>query len=364
MGAQESKTFTKTSTRATSRSSSIIRSPKSKKVMSFTLEKDIVDNRYGGKIKVVRRAKNTRDYVQIQKKVNSQLALEREIRLLNRRILSPHPNLLRVDCFTHHDEQKCCNIEWVINIYVEYLEKDLEQEISEKRQKLASYQEHELIYLIENLSMGINNFEKSQNPHSDVRPSNILIDSFGVYKFIDHEIVQCKNTHEVVQKKLLAPEFLKSTSRELAADQSKADVFSFGMTVLQAATLEPSNELYDYAKGEIDVEELERRLDIVKIKYSQNIYDLLASALEFDPDSRIKIEAICDRLSELGDSLVGKGTAQSYVLDRVHANQGVSTNDLSIDKGIQGLATGLESTRGPTPIQPCTKIMLLSRSHV
>lgn len=346
MGTRGSKIHSSTSSVGTTRST-ISRGSQYSKPKNFTIEKEIVDPRYGGRILLVRRFKNTRDYVLFQKRVNSQLALEREIRLLNRRILSPNPNLLRIDCFTHHDEQACCDVRWVVNIYVEYLEKDLAQELAEKRYKKAYYMEHELVYLIENLCNGLHSFEKSKNPHGDVKPANIFIDSFGVYKFLDNYLIDFKTDKKSATRKgLLAPELLNGKPTQVPPeDQFKADIFSLGMTLLEAATLEPSIELYDFNKNSIDQKELECRLDLVKMSYSQEIYKLLQSTLMFDPCERVKIETVCQKLSELGDSVLGKGAIQSYVLDRVHANQGLSTQDLSFDRPLAGTLQGIESLR-------------------
>lgn len=366
MGIQESKALSTASTIASDGRTSITRSSQAKKTKTFTIYRQIYDPRYGGNIKLVKRSKNTRDYLLIQKRVESQLALEREMRALNRRIFSPHPNQLRVDSFTHHDEQSCCNVEWIINIYIEYLDKDLEQEVTEKRQKLSYYLEHELIYLIENLIMGLSSFQKNQKENKDLRPSHIFIDNFGVYKYMDHDYINFDfaRTLESSKKRLLAPELLNPPPESLTSEVCKTDVFSLGMIMLEAATLLPSFELYDNKTSRINVKELQDRLNQVRTRYSQNVYQLLASALELEPSHRANAETLCERLAELGDSLAGKDAVQSYVLDRVHANQGISMNDLSIDRGITLAASGSQTVRDHTPNQKGTNPILLSGSPI
>lgn len=360
MGLQESRALSVDSAGNYEGRPSVARSSVSRKTNAFSISKQAYDIRYGGNIKICRRSQNTRDYVQIKRTSDSQLALERELRALNRRIFSPHPNQLRIDCYTQYDTHTCCSVEWHVNIYVEYLDRDLEQEIAERRLKESLFMEHELIYLIENLSMGLNQFEKSQHAHGDIRPSNILIDSFGVYKYIDHELIdlEFKASLEKTQTRLFAPEVLTAKPGEKPKEPLISDIFSLGMTMLQAATLEPSCELYDYTKREINRNLLEERLNKVRDNYSLSVYLLISSALTWDPKERPRVDNICDQLSELGDSLVGRGAAQSFVLDRVHAKQGASTNNLSIERG-----DGFNSARERTPEKEEAKVVL-TRSFV
>lgn len=318
---------------------------------SFTFEKELQDPRYGGTVTIVRRSKNSRPHVLIKKKVNSSLALERELKFLNKRMIFPNPNLLKIDSYKQKDEQSCCNIEWTIDIYVEYLENDLQKELAEKRKANANYQEHELIYLIENLTQGLYSLEKAQVPSPNISPANVLIDSFGAYKFVDLHLINFKpeSFSSSSYKKLLAPEDLEEVKPKLETPRAKVDVFSLGMTILEAATLEPSSEIYDYEKRKINEQLLEERLNQLKSKYSPDLCLLIASMLKLNSQERADLQTVCEKLSELGDSLVNNGANKSFALDRVQADHDTTSMDRGSPKRRE------EFRKSPSPTQRLLK---------
>lgn len=71
-----------------------------------------------------------------------------------------------------------------------------------------------------------------------------------------------------------------------AYDPFKGDVFSMGMLLLEVATLEDSMDIYDYQYFSINQNEILRRLNVVCLRYSRQLAEILAMALVGDDEQR------------------------------------------------------------------------------
>lgn len=77
----------------------------------------------------------------------------------------------------------------------------------------------------------------------------------------------------------------------------KADVFSLGMMVLEMIALESMQGYYDYSRAEIDYDSLIHRLS--RITHALPLKTLLAEMLEQDPEERIGLLSLKEKLQRL-----------------------------------------------------------------
>lgn len=324
---------------------------------TFKTVRQLNDFRYGGETRLVQRSKHGRLFIKLEKTVDSQLALERESRKINRKVLFPDPYIVKIDSFHYRDEQSCCNILWKIMIYVEYMERDLAKEILEKIASKSIYPETELEFLMENMICGLESLRKQSSPHRDIRPCNILISSFGLYKYVDPYLMNLNTENPIrtksnIKGKFVAPEELDAikNGKDLSKlDPYLNDVFSMGMTLLEAATLKPSRDLYNYSSLSINVSMLQERLMSLKEKYSTFIYSAIKDMLEIDVNQRATITNLFERVDPQKD-LSRKKDIHSFVIERRHANQSLSHNEISVSLINNRISNG--STREPTPKTP------------
>lgn len=77
----------------------------------------------------------------------------------------------------------------------------------------------------------------------------------------------------------------------------KADIFSIGMLLLEMVTLEPMLGYYDYRHAVIDYDSLIHRLS--RINHSLPLKTLLAEMLEYDPEERIGLVSLKEKIHRL-----------------------------------------------------------------
>lgn len=79
-------------------------------------------------------------------------------------------------------------------------------------------------------------------------------------------------------------------------DPSRADVFSFGVTMLETITLENCSYLYIRNPIRISPDKLQSYSSLLKDKYSQSLYHVVTSALELSPARRISFSKLYEML--------------------------------------------------------------------
>jgi serine/threonine protein kinase len=77
----------------------------------------------------------------------------------------------------------------------------------------------------------------------------------------------------------------------------KADIFAIGMLLLEMVTLEPMIGYYDYSHAAIDYDSLIHRLS--RISHSLPLKTLLAEMLEYDPEERIGLVSLKEKIHRL-----------------------------------------------------------------
>lgn len=153
---------------------------------------------------------------------------------------------MKLENFNSKKTDEFCSSFYNIGLLYEYLTNTLQSEISERSKIGAAYREGEIWYLLESL-LGASAYLSSNNvSHSDIRPYNVMLYQHGEVKL--GEVFKNKQplsafsqiTHNSLFDYYIAPELLtnlKTFKLPEALNNSKADVYSIGMTVLEAATL-------------------------------------------------------------------------------------------------------------------------------
>lgn len=206
------------------------------------------------------------------------------LRLLN----CNHPNISKIYGFTIKEEKKEKIYEYQLFLLMELFQRSLYTEILERRQKSSFYSKDEILKIVQDLHSSL--FYLQTGPkiaHRDIKPSNILISKEGNMvlsdfseSFIQTEVKE-KSTSVVGTPYFMAPEikeiYIRSDlSGKLCYNPWKTDVFSFGMTILDCATLTLAE------KGNLD-----EKLKLVEKKYGKQLKEFIEACILTEESSRM-----------------------------------------------------------------------------
>lgn len=176
--------------------------------------------------------------------------------------------------YTSVQNDDFCSTFYKISQLYEYCPNDLKREISERAKNKRNFAEQELLNIIKGVVSVLRFLKEKGLSHHDVRPYTILISNEGVLK-LSENLVYPKQLSgyqqlcmELIQDVYLAPKLLASLKeRELSpngVDVDKSDVFSLGMTVLEAATLQSVAGVYNMQEYIVSPFALDLMLKIVE----------------------------------------------------------------------------------------------------
>ena len=83
----------------------------------------------------------------------------------------------------------------------------------------------------------------------------------------------------------------------LKNDCWKSDMFSFGVVMLDVATLGHYPQLYDWNNGNLNRQAFQEAFSMLSKRYSKKFINLLKEMLKFDPCDRILLKTLMKRLS-------------------------------------------------------------------
>jgi serine/threonine protein kinase len=221
------------------------------------------------------------------------------------RINNPHPNLVNVIGYTTDHQESFCSQRHKINIFLDPLGKNLDTELETRILNREPYLETELQALTHDLFTILSEFQTKGIAHSDICPANIY-GTNEAYKLCDSGFCNQKAASGLKKafffnkKPLLAPELLKllvDGDTETDYNEYKADVFSFGVTLLSLATLTKPETLYDYKKGTINYDLMDARMKVAEENYSSTLVDLLRELLNPNPMARLDFIQLASRVN-------------------------------------------------------------------
>lgn len=198
--------------------------------------------------------------------------------------------------------------------------------------------------MIDSLVSVLSFFQKNKIDHGDIRPANILLTKNGVLKIADINLINDDNniyyklfSHTYVENHYVSPQLMESLKKNLLVPQydiCKNDVYSFGMTILEAATLDYSSFCYDYDTFNVDISKIKSRLESLKLRYSDFFVNFLSDILQEKEKNRPNFQDI-------------------YLLllpfqTRNSKNQGFKTNRLELDQ-VQKVKKGMYPNKSENP---------------
>ena len=213
--------------------------------------------------------------------------LIKEYNLTNKLV---HPNIIKILGLYKNKLDKTT---YVIYILMEVGRTDWEKEIKHNCLLKKYYPEEDLIIILKQLSSALAFLQRKRVSHRDIKPQNILAFKNKIYKIADFgeakQILFCndKNTlrgTELYMSPLLY-NGLRTNQIDIKHNLFKSDVYSLGLCVLYAATLN-INYLYQIRKF-IDMNTVKIFLfDLLQNKYSKKFIDLLSLMLEINENNR------------------------------------------------------------------------------
>ncbi|EGR31274.1 protein kinase domain protein [Ichthyophthirius multifiliis] len=197
-----------------------------------------------------------------------------------------------------------CSSFYKVGQLYEYYSNDLRQEIFERRKYNIPYNESEIWYIIDSLVSVASYLKYKEVTHGDIRPYNVFIDQIGQIKL--GEQYSHPQTYSLYSQLLMgttddffvSPQCLNGLRAHQEFpdfDRSKNEVFSIGMTALNAATLQDTNkECYDISQLTLNRENVQNLLQRVKFQFSQNLSTTIENMLLHSQEQRASLEEILD----------------------------------------------------------------------
>ena len=198
---------------------------------------------------------------------------------------------------------------FVIYILMEVGLNDWEKEIKNNIEKKIKYSEEELINILKQLINALSFLQSKNVSHRDIKPHNVLIFKDKIYKIADFgEAKQISKINQNQQINTLrgtelymSPLLfngLRTNQIDIKHNLFKSDVYSLGLCILYAATLN-IDFIYEIRKY-VDFDEVKKFIfDILNENYSQNFIQVVQKMLEinekFRPDF-IELEDIVNNM--------------------------------------------------------------------
>ena len=264
-------------------------------VANYTFLRKNKEPRYGDI--TILQDKETKDLYALKERTSrSTIEFNKDMGSLKTRSKITHPNIIKLIGYTYKAEENLCASFYKFLLIVEYIEHDLEIEIIQKKTDEKPYVEDQLWYIAESLVSALNILQQKNIEHGDIKPGNVLISNNGIYKIAEHNLIgtNTPSYHQRLSgfndvKCYLSPLLMKSLQKQEIKpkhDPYKSDVFSLGMVLLNAATLQSCDRLYEWDNFTIDQREVDQRINALDNKYSESFQNLLNDMLNFNEDSR------------------------------------------------------------------------------
>jgi len=147
--------------------------------------------------------------------------------------------------------------------------------------------------------------EKNKIYHGDLRAPNILLTPEGHLKIGDHGLLHTDQSGYTKmltgrEKCYLSPALLKALAHneiKPVHDNWKSDVYSLGMTLLEAATLVAPFACYDYNNCAIFPANIEKFLESVGSRYSEMLVNVLRKMLTELENQRPTFKDLADLIA-------------------------------------------------------------------
>jgi len=178
-------------------------------------------------------------------------------------------------------------------VLMEMADKDWEQELLDRQKYKQYYSEEELFIIISQLIKTLSLLQYNHITHRDVKPQNILICQ-GIYKLTDFGEAKILKRTGVIASRVRGTELYMAPAlyqafrhkmNQILHNTYKSDVFSLGMCILYAATLN-LNYLCDIRELN-DMRLIKKRIvKYLSSRYSFKLINILFEMLEIEENYR------------------------------------------------------------------------------
>eukprot|EP01017_Pseudomicrothorax_dubius_P005277 TRINITY_DN11294_c0_g2_i1.p1 TRINITY_DN11294_c0_g2~~TRINITY_DN11294_c0_g2_i1.p1 ORF type:complete len:350 (+),score=60.90 TRINITY_DN11294_c0_g2_i1:49-1050(+) len=206
-----------------------------------------------------------------------------------------HKALSQVIGYSSFQEEGMCGSQHIFNLYFQAFQYDLQIEIEDRRRLRDPFKEKDLWTILSVVSEVCDYLRQSDIAHGNLCPRNIFVET-RKREFILIDPIVLDDAKTVHQNALfgtkitfISPAQMKSVQNrefEPKHDKFKSDVFSMGMTLLEAATLKSAADCYNMSIPLISRQAIDKMLTECRSRYSQTLVDTIATMLEMDESRR------------------------------------------------------------------------------
>ena len=185
-------------------------------------------------------------------------------------------------------------------------ERDLENEINQRRNTNSYYTEKELFNMASQIITTLALLQKNHITHRDIKPQNILIVN-GHYKLCDFGEIRIMKREGIVVQRIRGSELymspilffgLRQNMIQVRHNTYKSDVFSLGMCLLYAATM--YFNCTDEIREIIDMNEIKMILNkYLGDRYSNKFISLIHLMLQVEEQNRPDFIQLEEKLNNL-----------------------------------------------------------------
>lgn len=182
-------------------------------------------------------------------------AFAQELTRLRKRRNISSPGLVRLIDFSTTTKIDRFHRQHTVRCFYEYPGSSLSREIAVMRQCGGAYSNEEITFMLMQLLDGLSALEQAGLPHGDITPGAVFITSHRRFVLMDslraedappqNQVYECFSGNRLYA----APEVFEAIERRShdqlsAVDLARADVFSLGLTLLEAGTLSDASAVY------------------------------------------------------------------------------------------------------------------------
>lgn len=216
-----------------------------------------------------------------------------------------------------------------VKVVLEPLQSTLRTAIQDRIGKNTYFEETSLLQIAHTTARGLSELHDQTLSHEDISPDSFILSSRDRYKLYHPLVLQSIATNKqnalAGRKSYISPEALKelahrnatgydrtapgSSARKNTYNKTTADMFSLGLTLLEAATLEPEGRYYS-STGELDVGLLRKKLRKIAHVYSRDFVTLLSKLLAIEPEERNDLYDLIRATNRMKEQAQKKADAQ------------------------------------------------------
>ena len=259
--------------------------------------KKLNDPRFG-EITVVKNPQTNEVLFVKEKLASSKNEATEDVNYLKQRLNLNHPNLLRLVNYTTDVKKELCSTHYISKAFYGFPRSDVYKEGLERKKGGADFSHIELTHLVYQSLNGLEKVHSHGYAHGDIRPQLIGQDrSVNNFTLLDRlgdqtNFEKCQSNNIVNNKEIyMSPELykkLKGKDKKIIVNAQKNDIFSLGMSVLDAGGDQDVRKVYK-SDGELDQLVLNERIMDFDNKHSANnpfLCNVVKTLLIQDPEER------------------------------------------------------------------------------